>query len=127
MFRNLLETLKRIISGQSSQSLTSRKNEWVIVAETTNPVEIEIMAGLLRTENIPHYVQREGAGRAMGISIGLLGRILLLVPADHAEVAIALLDEAHLDDFHPLIEEPAINFPDSEQRNQQQIPDDDEE
>lgn len=88
-----------------------RKDEgdWVVVAVAMGLTEAEIVAGLLRTAEIPCYLHQEGIGAALGISAGPMGFIQILVPSQFADEAFALLDD---DDPDPadLIDGPTIDF-----------------
>lgn len=89
--------------------LRNRSNEdWTIVAETTGMVEAEIIAGLLRTADIPCYIHQESVGRVMGLSLGAIGMVTVMVPTAFEEEALALLDDPAMDDFPPQLDEPTI-------------------
>ncbi len=66
--------------------------EWRIVFTTTNAAEAEIVAGRLRSEHIPAMVHQEAGGRALGITVGVLGEVKVLVRPDDYERAIAVLE-----------------------------------
>lgn len=72
---------------------------WATVAQTSNPAEAEIFAGLLRTANIPHYTQQESIGALHALSIGPLGQITILVPTSYEDEARALLSLNFSDDM----------------------------
>lgn len=65
--------------------------DWVVVAEVQGMAEGEILAGRLRTAGIPAWISRESAGTAIAVSVGALGRIEVLVPADRFDEAATLL------------------------------------
>ena len=85
--------------------------DWIVVAHAYGMNHAEIVAGLLRSFDIPVFMQREGAGPAIGITIGALGLIRLLVPAKYEQAAVLLLEEEE-DDPSTLLDEPGIIFPD---------------
>lgn len=87
-----------------------KESDWVIVAHATGPAIGEILAGVLRTANIPHYVHQETVGRVIGLSIGTIGMVTIHVPQAYEKEAIALLDDPTLDDYPPQIDEPSIKF-----------------
>jgi hypothetical protein len=87
------------------------ENSWTVVAYATSLTEAEIIAGLLRTAEIPCHVQQDGMARAIGLTIGL-GAIRVLVPTKFEEEALFLLEE---DDPSSIIDEPAIQFPDDDE------------
>jgi hypothetical protein len=52
-----------------------------------------IIAGRLQAEGIPARAWQEGAGQALGLTVGLLGTGYVAVPAELVEEAEAVLDE----------------------------------
>ncbi|NDJ86082.1 MAG: DUF2007 domain-containing protein [Chloroflexi bacterium] len=88
----------------------SEEQEWVVVAYATGQVEAEIIAGRLRTADIPVYIHQESVGRVLGLSMGSLGMITVLVPARHEDEALSLLDEPTLDDLPPQVDGPTIDY-----------------
>lgn len=83
--------------------------DWVVVAEVMGMIEAEIIAGRLRTADIPCYLHQASIGAALGISAGPLGFIKVLVPSQFEADAFALLDD-ETDDFSTLIDGPTIDF-----------------
>jgi hypothetical protein len=58
--------------------------EWMVLLETYNLAEAQVIAGRLEADSIPVMVHQEAAGRALGITVGALGEIKVLVhPADY--------------------------------------------
>lgn len=87
------------------------EGDWTVVAEVMGLMEAEIIAGLLRTADIPCYLHRDSIGAALGISAGPLGFIKVLVPSQFEAEAFALLeDDDDPDDFSTLIDGPTIDF-----------------
>ena len=100
--------LKRWVGNDDDDN--GKDGDWVVVAHATGPVDGEIIAGLLRTANIPYYIQQESIGRIYGLSFGALGMVTVLVPIDYEREAVALLDEPNLDDYPPQLDESPIKF-----------------
>lgn len=75
----------------------TEQDEWVIIAHTTDRMEAEVVAGLLRSEEIPVFISQQGAGQAIGLTVGILGMIDVMVPRKHEALALSLLDVS-LDD-----------------------------
>ncbi len=71
------------------------QHDWVIVAHASNRMEAEVIAGLLRSEDIPVFIRQEGAGQAIGINVGILGLVDVMVPSQLEELATSLLDKKH--------------------------------
>lgn len=66
---------------------------WEVVAKLPGLVPAQIVAGRLESEGIPARAWQEGAGQALGLTVGLLGNGYVLVPEEYKEQAIAILDE----------------------------------
>lgn len=65
---------------------------WERVATTPGITVAEIIAGRLQAEGIPARAWQEGAGEALGLIVGLLGTGHVVVPAEYAERARAILE-----------------------------------
>lgn len=89
------------------------QGDWTVVAYAMGIEEAEIIAGLLRSFEIPVFIKQEAAGRAFGLSFGVLGAIRLLVPARFEQAALALLEDDN-DDPSTLLDEGHIIFPEDE-------------
>jgi hypothetical protein len=63
----------------------------VVVESVSGAIEAEILRGLLESFGLKVTLSQESAGRAIGLSVGPLGRVDLLVPADQAEKARRIL------------------------------------
>lgn len=70
-------------------------DHWVVMGHTTDRMEAESIAALLRSENIPVFLKQEGAGQAIGITVGILGMIDIMVPSKLEKLAVSLLDKRH--------------------------------
>jgi hypothetical protein len=67
------------------------KTDWEVVAKTAGLIPAQIMAGRLKGEGIPTRYWQEGAGRAIGLTVGLLGTGYVMVPKSYAAEAEAIL------------------------------------
>lgn len=89
-------------SDESWDTTPSSKKEvnWVEVAQTFGLTQAQIIAGRLQAEGIPAYAWQEGAGRAAGLVIGLLGAGHVMVPEEYEEEALDILsDEEEIDEI----------------------------
>lgn len=66
---------------------------WVTIYKTLGLAPAQIMAGRLEAEGIPVRAWQEGAGQALGLTVGLLGNGHVSVPETYADQARQLLDE----------------------------------
>ncbi len=72
--------------------------ELVVVFTSAGPGYADIIQGTLEAAGIPATTSREGAGAAYGFTVGTMGLVDVLVAADRAEEAKALLAELRLHD-----------------------------
>jgi hypothetical protein len=72
--------------------MRSTSQHFVVVATTAGPGPAAILRSSLEAAGIPAITSQEGAGAAYGLTVGPLGLVDILVPADRAAEA-----EAHLD------------------------------
>lgn len=65
--------------------------DWVAVTVTSGITVAEVIANRLRAAGIPAHALQEGAGQALGLTVGPMGDASVLVPEDRAEEARLLL------------------------------------
>ncbi len=70
---------------------------WYVVATAYGEAEAAIVAGLLKTAGIPTWVYWESAGRALGLTMGVLGTTDILTPEEYYEEAMVLLEGDDVD------------------------------
>ena len=88
-------TIKKV-SGTVAGSADSPKGgrepiRWVTVEKTMGLLPAQILAGRLQAEGIRARAMQEGAGRAIGLTVGLLGEGRVYVPAEDEEAARELI------------------------------------
>jgi hypothetical protein len=64
---------------------------WVTVAQTMGLMQAQIMVGRLQAEGIPARAWQEGAGEALGLTVGILGTGHVVVPEAFEDEAEAIL------------------------------------
>lgn len=91
--------------GETDQPTTKittpgKKQEikWKIVAETPGITPAIIIANRLKEEGIPARAWQEGAGQALGLTVGLLGTGYVAVPEEDVTAALEILKDVD-DDF----------------------------
>ena len=65
--------------------------EWKVAMKTAGLLHAQIMADRLQAEGIPAHAWQEGAGQALGLTVGLLGQGYVMVPAEFLEQAKEIL------------------------------------
>jgi hypothetical protein len=68
---------------------------WQVVAKLAGLMQATIVAGRLQAAGIPARTWQEGAGQAIGLTVGLLGTGYVAVPEEYAEQAEAILAESY--------------------------------
>mgnify|MGYP002624417671 FL=1 len=57
------------------------EKEWTLLATFNEPIQAELLRGLLEAQGIQVLIAQEGAAKALGVNVGILGEIEVLVPA----------------------------------------------
>ena len=73
--------------------------KWELVGFVNNPVQAEILKGLLEAQGIMVHIVREGYQAAMGIGSQPSVRIELLAPTDQVEEARQIIDDYNAGKF----------------------------
>ncbi len=66
--------------------------KWEVIARVSGLLQAQIIAGRLQSEDIPTRAWQEGAGQALGITVGLLGTGYVMVPEEFVEQALDILE-----------------------------------
>jgi hypothetical protein len=69
------------------------KMELVTVYTSQGMLPAQVIKGKLESAAIPVMLKYEAAGQIFGLTIDGLGQVQVLVPAEYAEDALALIDE----------------------------------
>lgn len=67
--------------------------DWVAIERVPGEFQAEILRGLLEAQGIRVFLSQEGAGRAIGLSVGPLGEVEILVPAESRQLALQVLED----------------------------------
>ncbi len=60
---------------------------WKVLAEGLNRAQAEVLKGLLEAQGLTVYLAQEGAGVALGLTVGPLGEAQIWVPSSQWEQA----------------------------------------
>ncbi len=71
--------------------------DWYVVATAFGEAEAAIITGLLESADIPVWVCRESAGRALGLGMGILGTIEIVTPEQYYAEAMTLLEAGEVE------------------------------
>jgi len=102
--------------GQESGQGDDREIRWKVVAKTAGITPATIIADRLLTEGIMARAWQEGAGQALGLTVGLLGNGYVAVPEEKVQEAEKILNEpwdpTGIEDFTAEIDETSAGFED---------------
>jgi len=73
--------------------------QWAVVEEVAGSFQADIIKGLLVAQGIPVIISKPGAGTAIGITVGSLGRVQLLVPANELEHAKQVVSDYYAGEY----------------------------
>ncbi|MEZ4593936.1 MAG: hypothetical protein R3D55_22750 [Chloroflexota bacterium] len=81
------------LSSQENSGTPGDRQEvkWHVVAQMPGITPATIVAGRLKAEGLPVRVWQEGAGQALGLTVGLLGTGYVAVPEEFADQALEIL------------------------------------
>ena len=76
----------------SSPAGQRQEVKWEVVAQMPGITPATIVAGRLKAEGVPVRVWQEGAGQALGLTVGLLGTGYVVVPEEFVDKALEILE-----------------------------------
>ena len=68
---------------------------WEVVEVVNDTIQAELLRGLLESQGIEAIISKEGAGHALGLTIGMMGESQLLVRSGNKQAALKILEEYH--------------------------------
>lgn len=68
------------------------EQSWVVVETVTGSLQAELLRGLLEAQGIEVILSQEGAGRALGLEVGLMGEVNMLVPIEGVQQAREVIE-----------------------------------
>lgn len=76
----------------------SEKN-WVVLVKVAGELQAELLRGLLEAQDIPVHLLQEGAGRAVGLTVGPLGEVEIMVPKRRLSLARSVLAQFYAGEY----------------------------
>ena len=73
--------------------------KWEVITEVSGELQAGLIRNLLETQGIKVFLNQEGAGRAVGLSVGPLGEVQILVPESQSEAARKIVDDYYAGNF----------------------------
>ncbi len=79
--------------SQENPQGSDKEVSWKVVDKTAGITPATIIANRLISEGIPARARQEGAGQAIGLTVGLLGTGYVVVPEEYVDEAEKILSE----------------------------------
>ena len=79
-------------TGQDTTPGGQREVKWKVVAQAPGITPATIIANRLQAEGLPVRAWQEGAGQALGLTVGKLGTGFVAVPEEYEEQARRILE-----------------------------------
>ena len=67
--------------------------KWVVITKVSGELQAGLVRNLLEAQGIKVFLNQEGAGRAVGLSVGPMGEVQILVPENQSEEARKIVDD----------------------------------
>ncbi len=67
--------------------------QWKEVEHISDPLQAEILRGLLEAQGIQVWLAQEGAARALGLHLTPMGEVILMIPASQVSHASDILGQ----------------------------------
>ena len=100
-FERLIARLQKLLGIKATLTGTGKNmesSEWKVVVKMYGMLEAQALVGRLQAEGVPAQAWQEGAGKALGITIGALGEVRVVVPAQFYEEAKVIADKDFSED-----------------------------
>jgi hypothetical protein len=98
--------MKVVKNNTDNEEKWMEHDKWEVVDEVNGNLEAEILKGLLEAQGIKVRINQEGAGKALGLGVGRLGRVQILTPTYDSEFAREVLEKYYAGEFeHNTFEE----------------------
>jgi hypothetical protein len=73
--------------------------KWEVVIEVSGELQGDLLRNLLEAQGIKVFLNQEGAGKAVGLTVGPLGGVQVLVPENQSQQARQIVDDYYAGKF----------------------------
>lgn len=97
---NWLQMLSRWLGEEAEMIKKDKQNgRWEVVYQTFGLMDAQVIVGRLHAEGIPARAWQEGAGKALGLTVGKLGMAHIEVPAEFVKRAEEIIQTDYSDEL----------------------------
>ena len=79
------------------------EQKWIVIDEVAGSFQANVIEGLLKAKDIPVVVSKPGAGVAIGVTVGSLGRVQILVPNSELDRAQQVVENYYSGEYEDQI------------------------
>ena len=72
---------------------------WEVITEVSGELQAELLRNLLEAQGIKVFLNQEGAGRAVGLTLGPLGEVQVMVPKHQSQEAYQIVEDYYAGKF----------------------------
>jgi len=73
--------------------------KWELITTVSGDLQADLLRNLLEVQGIKVFLSQEGAGRAVGLTMGPMGEVQVLVPENQSEAARQIVDDYYAGKF----------------------------
>ena len=66
---------------------------WEVITEVSGELQAGLLRNLLEAQGIKVFLNQEGAGRAVGLTLGPLGEVQIMVPEHQSQEARQIVED----------------------------------
>ena len=88
--------------------------KWELITTVSGELQADILRNLLEVQGIKVFLSQEGAGRAVGLTMGPMGEVQVLVPENQSEAARQIVDDYYAGKFESSEDEDSDQDPQSQ-------------
>ncbi len=72
---------------------------WEVITEVSGELQANLLRNLLEAQGIKVFLNQEGAGRAVGLTLGPLGEVQVMVPEHQSQEARQIVEDYYAGKF----------------------------
>lgn len=72
---------------------------WEVITEVSGELQAGLLRNLLEAQGIMVFLNQEGAGRAVGLTLGPLGEVQVMVPKHQSQEARQIVEDYYAGKF----------------------------
>jgi hypothetical protein len=88
--------------------------KWELITTVSGELQADLLRNLLEVQGIKVFLSQEGAGRAVGLTMGPMGEVQVLVPENQSEAARQIVDDYYAGKFESSEDEDSDQDPQSQ-------------